>query len=297
MLLRRPRIWFPLLLAVTVTTAVRPTASQQAVFRGGVDLVNVTVTVTDRNGRFVSDLKQKDFTILDDGQPQEIVNFSAQRVPVSLGVVLDVSGSMTPEKLSAARIAINRFAFDLLAPDDELFLAQFASRTTMLQTWTKNRDTLSRALDRAETQSRTHLYDAVRITLNIAATGENTKKALLVVSDGDDQTSRTPLKDVQDIIRASEVLVYALGVEGDDGIDAGSLRKLTDTTGGRTEIVKGFTNLDKATAQLAAELNQQYLIAYAMPHQNDGKWHSIKVSVRGRNLTVRSRTGYTATSS
>ena len=296
-MLRRPRIWFPFLLAVAVTTAVRPTASQQAVFRGGVDLVNVTATVTDRNGRFVSGLKQEDFTILDDGQPQDIINFSAQRVPVSLGIVLDVSASMTPEKLSAARIAINRFAFQLLAPEDELFLAQFSARTRMLQTWTRDRDTLSRALDRAETQSGTHLFDAVRITLPVAASGENTKKALLVVSDGDDRNSRTPLKDLQEIIRSGEVLVYALGVEGDDGIDAGSLRKLTDPTGGRTEVVKGFKNLDKATALLAAELNQQYVIAYAMPHQNDGKWHSIKVSVRGRNLTVRSRTGYTATSS
>src|SRR5688572_22085930 len=219
-MLRRPRIWFPLFLAVAVTTATGTTASQQTVFRGGVDLVNVTATVTDRNGRFVSGLKQEDFTIFDDGQQQEIINFSAQRVPVSLGIVLDVSASMTPEKLTAARIAINRFAFDLLAPEDELFLAQFAGRTTMLQTWTRNRDTLSRALDRAETQSRTHLYDAVRITLPIASTGENTKKALLVVSDGDDRTSRTSLKDLQEIVRASEVLVYALGVEGDDGIDA-----------------------------------------------------------------------------
>jgi Ca-activated chloride channel family protein len=294
--MRRPSICFPVLLAMAVATAGDPLASQ-TVFRSGVDLVNVTVTVTDKQGRFVGGLKQEDFTILDDGQPQEIVNFSAQRVPVSLGVVLDVSGSMTPEKLSAARIAINRFAFDLLAPADELFLAQFATRTTMLQTWTKNRDTLSRALDRAQTQSRTHLYDAIRITLPVASTGENPKKALLVVSDGDDQTSRTTLKEVQEIIKASEVLVYALGVEGDDGIDAGSLRKLTDTTGGRTEIVKGFMNLDKATSELALELNQQYSIGYAMPHQSDGKWHSIKVTVKGRNLNVRARTGYIAASS
>lgn len=296
-MLRAPRIWFPLLLAVAVTTAVQPTASQQTVFRGGVDLVNVTATVTDKNGRFVSGLKQEDFTILDDGQQQDIVNFSAQRVPVSLGVVLDVSASMTQEKLSAARIAINRFAFDLLAPEDELFLAQFAGRTSMLQTWTRDRDTLSRALDRTETQSRTYLFDAVRVTLPVASTGENTKKALLVLSDGNDTGSRTPLKTLQEFIRSSEVLVYALGVEGDDDIDEGVLRKMTDNTGGRTEIVKGFKNLDRATAQLAIELNQQYLIAYAMPHQNDGKWHSIKVSVRGRNLTVRSRTGYTASSS
>lgn len=294
--MRRPRFWFPVLLAIAVTISVRSTASQ-AVFRGGVDLVNVTVTVADRNGRFVSGLKQEDFTVLDDGESQEIVNFSAERVPVSLGLVLDVSASMTPEKLTAARIAIKRFAFDLLSPNDELFLAQFAHRTTMLQTWTKDRDTLSRALDRAETQSRTYLFDAVRTTLPVASTGENTKKALLVISDGKDGGSRTPIERLQQIIRTSEVLVYALGVEGEGGLDAKSLRKITDDTGGRSEIVKGFKNLDKATAQLASELNQQYSLAYAMPHQSDGKWHSIKVKVRQRGASVRSRTGYTAGSS
>jgi len=294
--MRRPRFWFPVLLAIAVTISVRSTASQ-TVFRGGVDLVNVTVTVADRNGRFISGLKQEDFTVLDDGESQEIVNFSAQRVPVSLGLVLDVSASMTPEKLTAARIAIKRFAFDLLSPTDELFLAQFAHRTTMLQTWTKDRDTLSRALDRAETQSRTYLFDAVRTTLPVASTGENTKKALLVISDGKDGGSRTPIERLQQIIRTSEVLVYALGVEGEGGLDAKSLRKITDDTGGRSEIVKGFKNLDKATAQLASELNQQYSLAYAMPHQSDGKWHSIKVTVRQRGASVRSRTGYTTGSS
>jgi len=294
--MRRPRLWFPVLLAIAVAISVRSTASQ-TVFRGGVDLVNVTVTVADRNGRFVSGLKQEDFTVLDDGESQEIVNFSAERVPVSLGLVLDVSASMTPEKLTAARIAIKRFAFDLLSPTDELFLAQFAHRTTMLQTWTKDRDTLSRALDRAETQSRTYLFDAVRTTLPVASTGENTKKALLVISDGKDGGSRTPIERLQQIIRTSEVLVYALGVEGEGGLDAKSLRKITDDTGGRSEIVKGFKNLDKATAQLASELNQQYSLAYAMPHQSDGKWHSIKVKVRRRGASVRSRTGYTAGSS
>jgi VWFA-related protein len=293
--MRRPRLWFPVLL-LAVAVSVRSTSSQ-TVFRSGVDLVNVTATVVDRNGRFVSGLKKEDFTVLDDGESQEIVSFSADRVPVSLGIVLDVSASMTPDKLSAARIAIKRFAFDLLAPTDELFLAQFAHRTTMLQTWTKDRDTLSRALDRAETQSRTYLFDAVRQTLPVASTGENTKKALLVLSDGNDTGSRTTVKRLQEIIRVSEVLVYALGVQGDDDIDEKSLRKITEDTGGRTEVVKGFKNLDKATAQLASELNQQYSIGYAMPHQSDGKWHSIKVTVRQRGLNVRSRTGYTTGSS
>jgi hypothetical protein len=99
---------------------------------------------------------------------------------------------------------------------------------------------------------------------------------------------------VQDAIRASEVLVYALGVEGDEGVNAGLLRKLTDDTGGRTEIVHGFRNLDAATSRLAAELNQQYVIAYSTPGGPKGKWHAIKVDVHKRGLTIRARSGYVA---
>src|SRR5688572_5122445 len=95
--MRRPRLWLPALLTLAVVISGRSISSQQAVFRSGVDLVNVTVTVVDRNGRFVTGLKKEDFTVFDDGESQEIINFSADRVPVSLGIVLDVSASMTPE--------------------------------------------------------------------------------------------------------------------------------------------------------------------------------------------------------
>ena len=268
--------------------------SRQTVFKGGVDIVTVTATVTDGDGRFVSKLTQQDFIVHDNGQPQEIVNFSSERVPVSLGIVLDVSASMTAEKMAAAKIAINRFVFDLLGKDDELFLAEFGRATRMLQTWTVDRGTFSRALDRTRIQYGTALYDAVLTTLPFASTGMHTKKALLILSDGDDRNSRTPVKNVQDRIRASEVLVYALGVEGDEDVNAGALRKLTDDTGGRTEIVHGFRNLDSATSRLADELNQQYVIGYATPPGTKGQWHSIKVEVRKRGLKIRARSGYVA---
>ena len=286
---------FRLAVFVGLITAATSLLRAQEVFRSGVDLVYVTVTVADDNGRFISGLRREDFTVLDDGKPQEIVSFDARRVPVSLGILLDVSGSMSPDKLAAARAAINRFSYDLLDKDDELFLATFAARSTVRQQWTKDRDTIGRALDRARSAAGTSIYDAVRAALPIAATGIHDKKALLIVSDGDDQNSRTPLKFLQEIIRSSEVLVYALGVEAsDEHINAKNLRKITDDTGGRTEIVKGFRNLQSATAKLAEELNQQYLIAYAMPHVKNGAAHSIKVQVRKRGVTVRSRSGYLA---
>src|SRR5262245_31473289 len=122
----------PLLLASAVALAIGTLAAQtgeqadQARFRSGVDLINVTATVTDDDGRFVRGLRQADFKVYDDGVRQDISYFSNERVPVSLGILLDASGSMTREKMSAARTAIDRFIYDLLGPEDELFFAQFA---------------------------------------------------------------------------------------------------------------------------------------------------------------------------
>ena len=278
--------------------------SPQTVFKGGVDLVNVTVTVSDEDGRFVPGLRREDFIVYDEGSPQEIVSFSSERVPVSLGILLDVSGSMSDSKMASARAAITRFAFDLLGAEDDLFLAEFGSTARMLQTWTLDRDTFSRALDRARSgrtqRFGTAIYDAVRAAVPVAASGIHTKKALLVISDGQDTRSRTPLKKLQAMIRTMEVLVYALGVDdgpigrSSRGVDAGALRNLTDETGGRTEVVRGFSNLNAATRRLADELNGQYVLAYATPGPRDGRWHSIRVEVRGKRLIVRSRAGYTA---
>jgi Ca-activated chloride channel homolog len=299
-------------------------AAQETVFKAGVDLVDLAVTVTDRDGRFISGLTKDDFVVQDEGRPQEIVAFSSERVPVSLGVLLDVSGSMTADQLTAGRLAINHFAFDLLDSADELFLTEFAGRGRLLQTWTRDRHLFSAALDRVKQeplQGRvdfqagqvvnygTSVRDAVANALGLAAKGTNRKKAVLVISDGIDTSSRRSVKQVQEAIRASEILVYALAIEnsrnedsgfllfgfGNDGVDASALRKLTDDTGGRTEVVKGLKNLEKATAQLAAEFNQQYLIGYTASTNRDGRWHRIKVEVRNKKGSkVRARAGYIA---
>src|SRR5437868_3675129 len=115
-------------------------------FKSGVELVNVTATVSDEDGHFVPGLTKDDFSVLEDGAPQEITNFSNERVPVSLGIVLDTSGSMTPEKMQSARTAIDRFIYDLLDKNDELFFMQFASVPDLLQGWTYDRRAISRAV-------------------------------------------------------------------------------------------------------------------------------------------------------
>jgi VWFA-related protein len=185
-------------------------------FKSGVELVNVTATVSDDNGHFVTGLTKDDFSVYEDGQPQDISQFSNERVPVSLGLLLDTSGSMTPEKMSSARNAIDRFIYDLLGKDDELFFMQFASVPDLLQGWTYDRRAISRAVGQVTAAGGTAMYDAIAQALPIAADGRNQKKAILLISDGNDTNSRTSVSALRNMIRESEVMVYALGVDGSD---------------------------------------------------------------------------------
>ena len=312
------------LVVVTATAALLAlldTRAQEAVFKAGVAVVEVATTVTDGDGRFVRDLTKDDFIVYDDGRPQDIVVFSSERRPVSLGVLLDVSVSMSDEQLAIARSAIDQFV-ELLGDGNQLFLMEFASRGRMLQDWTQDRRLFSAALARAnqvpltavdQSQSNavgrtinsgTAVFDAVAYGLDFAAKGTHQKKAVLILSDGVDTSSKRTVREVQSAIRSSEVLVYALGVEGGltkgrigmtyNLVDARSLRRLTDDTGGRTEVVDGVKNLARATARLAEEFNQQYVIGYATPPDRDGRWHDIKVEVRKGGTSVRARSGYVA---
>ncbi len=198
--------------AVLAALAVVSTDAQESFrFRSGVELVNVTATVTDQDGRFVSGLRQEDFTVYEDGEQQEVSHFSNERVPVSLGIALDTSGSMTPDKMSAARGAIDRFIYDLLGPDDELFFMQFANRPDLIQDWTTDRRRISRAVDSVGAAGGTAMYDAIADAIPVAQQGKNRKKALLVISDGNDTGSGTSVGELRQMIRESEVLVYALG--------------------------------------------------------------------------------------
>jgi len=185
-------------------------------FRSGVELINVTATVSDINGRFVPGLTQDDFIVYDDDQRVEITHFNAERVPVSLGIALDSSGSMYGEKMSAARGAIARFVDDLLERDDELFLYRFSNYPELVQGWTHDRRDIIEPLARIFPNGATALYDAVARALPLAQRGQNPKKALVVISDGNDTSSRTFVQDLKRQIRESEVLVYAVGIDSDE---------------------------------------------------------------------------------
>jgi Ca-activated chloride channel homolog len=324
--------------------AVAGVAAQEGFrFKSGVELINVTATVTDDEGRFVSGLAKEDFRLYDDDEAVEVTHFSNERVPVSLGIVLDTSGSMTPDKMSSARGAIERF-IQLLGPDDEMFLYRFANVPELAQGWTKDRRALSRALNELYAGGGTAMYDAIADALPLASSGKNRKKAIVVISDGNDTSSATTPRELKDMIRQSEVLVYAIGVDGRletytrnpqprapfpiplpipgrgprwpfpipgtggggsgpwsgrigrEGLDANALHQITDDTGGRTEVVRDFSDLNGATTRIADELSKQYYLGYSSPGHKDGRWHNIRVEVKDRRLNVRARRGYMAAS-
>ncbi len=324
-------------------------------FRSGVDLVNVTATVTDSTGRFVPGLRQEDFIVYEENQLQEVTHFSSERVPVSLGIVLDTSGSMVGEKFTNALLAIERFLTKLLSPEDEVFIYKFSNFPDLVHDWTTDRQRLSRSIRRLSAGGGTAMYDGLAESVPMAQTGQNRKRAIVLISDGNDTDSETSLSNVKQMIRESEVMVYAIGIDGqgessifgvppttrqpfppspvpfpgsrrprgpggvilpqmqwpfpqappptgrrrviagDDRVNAGALREITDDSGGRTEIVRTGRDLDPATANIADELSRQYYLGYASTTEKDGRWHAIRVEARDKSLRVRARRGYVAT--
>jgi Ca-activated chloride channel family protein len=212
--------------ALAATSAQEPQNQdgQSFRFKSGVELINVTATVSDGRGHFVSGLGQEDFRVYEDGEPREITHFTSERVPVSLGIVLDTSGSMEGEKMLAARQALQRFLFDLLGPDDEFFLYRFDSRPERVSGWTTDRQGLAAELRRIQPRGATTLYDAIAEAVPLAATGRHRKKALLIISDGNDTSSFTRISELKRMIRETEVLVYAIGIDGTSEVTGGVAR-------------------------------------------------------------------------
>jgi VWFA-related protein len=206
--------------ALTLTTVAVATAQDQQGsdkssfrFRSGVELINVAATVSDRQGRFVSGLRQEDFRLYEDGELRPITHFTSERVPVSLGIVLDTSTSMEGEKMAAAKQALQRLLFDLLGPEDEVFLYRFDNLPQLVHGWTTDRDRIWNELRRLQPRGATTLYDGIAQALPLVAKGRHRKKALLIISDGNDSSSYTRISELKSMIHESEVLVYAIGID------------------------------------------------------------------------------------
>ena len=274
-------------------------AAQTAPFRARVDIVQVTVSVTDATGRLITGLTKDDFQIFEDGVEQAITQFTDQRVPISLGILLDASDSMRGQPVVDARDALDRFVGELLLSDDEVFVATFSHLPRLVAKWTKPPSTLRGALAGLKPSGGTAIYDALAETARLFEQRINLRAATVVVSDGADTASDRSLLQATDVIRRSDAFVYAIAIDSSDArestrVNPEALRDITSMTGGYTEIVRTAADLGPATARIADELNKQYTLGYSSSKPPDGLWRPLRVRVRSGDYFVRARRGYFA---
>jgi Ca-activated chloride channel family protein len=268
------------------------------------ELTLVGATVTDPLGRLVTGLEQSDFRVFENGVEQEIVHFASEDVPVSIGVIFDMSGSMT-DKIDKSRKAAVQF-FRTANPQDEFFLVDFNDRAQLVSQFTPSVDELQNRLLYTSAHGMTALYDGVYLGLSQMRGAHNTKKALLILSDGGDNHSRYSENEIRKFVREADVQMYAIGLFDPDGgrtpEERGGpslLGDLTEMTGGRMFVVQRLDELPDIATKISMELRNQYVLGYRPGNQiHDGKWRKIKVKLRPPKglppLTVFARTGYLA---
>ncbi len=270
------------------------------------DLVTLTLTVTDLYGRYVSGLTKNAFSVFDNNQEQEITFFSDSDAPVSVGILFDVSGSMSGEKIVKAQTALRRF-INSSHPNDEYFLIAFNNRAQLLLDRTRDGEALLQKLTLVSTKGNTALYDAVYLGLERVTRGAHQKRALLIISDGQDNASRYNFGEVRRLMKESDVVTYSVGIVG--GGDSSSalgmqgqafLDELSSVTGGKSFYPSSDIEMDEIFERIALELRHQYSIGYTpSDFRLDGKWRKVKTKVKPPRglprLTVRSREGYFAT--
>jgi Ca-activated chloride channel family protein len=285
--------------ALCLLTYATLSAQQLPSFRGRVDTVMVTVTVTDNTGRLITGLARDDFEIFEDSAPQAITQFSDQRVPVSLGVLLDGSDSMRGRPIVDARSAVDRFVGALLEPDDEAFVAAFNHLPRMVAPWTRPPRSLTGKLEALQPSGSTAIYDALVAAAPLFDRRVHTRAALVVISDGADTASDRTLQQARAVLRRTDPFVYAIAIDEASGlastrVNADALREITGPSGGYTEVVDSADDLGPATERIADELNKQYTLGYVPTRPPDGGWREIRVRVKDRGYFTRARRGYYA---
>ena len=264
-----------------------------------VSLVVLHATVTDRTGRFVSGLRQKDFVIYDQGVAQPITLFRHEDVPVTVGLVVDHSGSMGP-KIFDVMAAASTFARASNAAD-QMFVVNFNERVSFGLpagvSFTADASQLDDAISRTRTTGKTALYDAVIAGLERIREGTLDKKVLIVISDGGDNASRLTRSQAFNAARESNVIVYTIGLFGPDDPDRNPrlLEALARSTGGEAFFPKSSGEVVGICSEIAKDIRSQYTLGYAPPAAPGGAWRKIRVEAgspgRGR-LSVRTRDGY-----
>ncbi len=291
------------------------------------DMVSLTVTVTDRDDRFIAGLDKNAFTVYDDKLQQEITFFGDEDGALSVGIVFDMSGSMTGEKIARAREAVARFV-ETSHPGDEYFLIAFDSRARLLLDRTHDSAAVMQKVAFVQPGGRTALYDAAYLGVEKLLRGMHERRALIVISDGEDNSSRYSLKELVRQVKESSVLVYTVGIldppvstiasqtrerwmqrsmaQGFSPMESAShqydrmtLEELAIPSGGRAFLAHNASEMTDVFERIALELRHQYSIGYRPANfAGDGKWHRIKIKVNPPagfpHAIVRTREGYYA---
>jgi Ca-activated chloride channel family protein len=276
------------------------------VIRSDVDLALVNVTVTDPFNRLVTGLEQDNFRVYEDNIEQEIVTFSSEDVPISIGVIFDFSGSMS-NKIDKAREAALQF-FKTANPQDEFFLVTFNERAELTSTFTNSVEDLQSRMMINAPKGRTALLDAIYLGLSQMRGAHNAKRALLILSDGGDNHSRYNENDIKRLVKEADTQLYAIGIFDPLGYRNRTpeelngptlLSEVTELTGGRVFAVEHLNDLPDIASKIGMELRNQYVLGYKPSnHVHDARWRKIKVKLRAPKglppLSVYAKTGYYA---
>jgi Ca-activated chloride channel homolog len=266
-----------------VKTEPRPPAN----IRVDSSLVLIPVTVTDPMNRFVTGLEKDSFKVFEDKKEQEISQFSSEDAPLSIGVVFDCSGSMG-KKLDKSREAVAQF-FKLANPEDEFFLVQFNDSANLVQPFTRNLEEIQNKLAFTQSKGRTALLDAIYLALHEMKKARNPRKALLLISDGGDNSSRYTEQEIKNLVREADVQIYAIGIYESPGgrnrtpeemAGPGLLTEIAEQTGGRQYSVDNLNELPDVAAKIGVELRNQYILGYQPANQtHDGKYRKVQVKL------------------
>jgi Ca-activated chloride channel family protein len=268
-----------------------------------VDLVLVPVTVTDPMNRLVTGLERENFQVLDDKELQEIRHFSSEDSPISLGVIFDVSGSMS-NKIEKSREAVVEF-FKTANPADEFFMISFSDKPELLADFTQSIEEIQGRLVSTIPRGRTALLDAIYLGLNKMKKARHQKKALLIISDGGDNHSRYTEGEIKSLVKEADVQIYAIGIfdlaptTDEERFGPAMLGQISEITGGRAFTIDNPNELADVATKIGIELRNQYVLGYRPKHPaRDGKWRKIKVKLKPPKglppLRVYAKTGYYA---
>ncbi len=284
----------------------RPVAGKAkpgSLIRMNVDMVLVPITVTDPMNRLVTGLEQEDFQVYENNGEQKIRSFAAEDAPVSIGIIFDLSGSMT-SKLIRARESILQF-IKTANPEDEFFVIGFNDRPELIEDFTSSVEDIQARLATVRSGHRTALLDAIYYGVTKMKEAKHERKALLVVSDGGDNRSRYTEGEVRAQVRESDVEIYSIGIfdpyaaTPEERTGPMLLNELCEETGGRLFRVDDVSEMSDIAEKISTELRNQYVIGYTPKNiSRDGKWRKVKVKLNPPSglppLTVHARTGYYA---